>query len=179
MGIGTYYHMMALADVAARHSSGPSAPVPSPRRPRSPASAPRNGTGPPAVREPRRMLARRDTLGRAWAVRAGRAGWMGRTCDTRKEIAFSSHLGGAGRAHVEGEWLGLMFRAEGTPGIRPGRPRSAGRGRGRRTWVEPSPHHRNRTLKSMASCQVRSVSKTEDRENQAKSVRKPADQTAP
>ena len=36
---------------------------------------------------------------------------MGRTSDARKEIASPSHLGGAGRAHVEGEWLGRMFRA--------------------------------------------------------------------
>ena len=36
---------------------------------------------------------------------------MGRTSDARKEIAFPSHQGGAGRAHVEGESLGWMFRA--------------------------------------------------------------------
>ncbi len=47
----------------------------------------------------------------AWVVRAGRAGWMGRTSDARKEIAFPSHLGGAGRAHVEGEWLNVAFQA--------------------------------------------------------------------
>ena len=38
---------------------------------------------------------------------------MGRTSDARKEIMIASpgRLGGAGRAHVEGEWLGRMFRA--------------------------------------------------------------------
>jgi hypothetical protein len=36
---------------------------------------------------------------------------MGRTSDARKGIAFPSDQGGAGRAHVEGEWLGRMFRA--------------------------------------------------------------------
>ncbi len=34
---------------------------------------------------------------------------MGRTCDARKEAAFPGRMGGAGRAHAEGEWLGRMF----------------------------------------------------------------------
>ena len=104
MGIGTYYHMMAYA--AARHSSGLSA-FPSAAQP-----CVSQRDGPPAVREPRRGQARRDSFGRAWVMQVGRAGWMGRTSDARKEIAFPSHQGGAGRAHVEGEWLGRMFRAE-------------------------------------------------------------------
>ena len=39
------------------------------------------------VREPgpRRMQTRQGCFGRAWVVQAGRAGWMGRTCDARKE----------------------------------------------------------------------------------------------
>ena len=44
--------------------------------------------------------AKRYIDGRAWVVRAGWACWMGRTHDARKEIAFPTHLGGAGRAHV-------------------------------------------------------------------------------
>jgi hypothetical protein len=40
-------------------------------------------------------------------------------------MAFPSHLGGAGQAHVEGEWLGRMFRA------------------GRHAPGAPSLHHRN------------------------------------
>ncbi len=42
----------------------------------------------------------RARFGRAWVVRAGRAGWMGRASDARKEITCPSYQGGAGRAHV-------------------------------------------------------------------------------
>ena len=70
---------------------------------------------------------------------------MGRTCDARKEIAFPGHLGGAGRAHVEGEWLGRMFRAGRHAGYMHWSPlRGAGRGPGRHTRPgAPSLHHRN------------------------------------
>jgi hypothetical protein len=36
---------------------------------------------------------------------------MWRTCDARKKKAFPWSLGGARRAHVEGEWLGKMLWA--------------------------------------------------------------------
>ena len=121
-GIFVRSHMMA--DVTARHSSGLSA-VPSAAQP---CASPRDG--PPAVRELRRMQARRDSFGRAWVVRAGWAGWMGRTSDARKEIAFPSHQGGAGRAHVEGERLGRMFRAGRHAGYMPWSPEGRGPGSG-------------------------------------------------
>ena len=51
---------------------------------------------------------------------------MGRTSDARKGIAFPSHQGGAGRAHVEGEWLGRMFRAGRHGGYMPWSPEGRG-----------------------------------------------------
>ncbi len=55
---------------------------------------------------------------------------MGRTCDARKEIACPSHQGGAGPAHVEGEWLGRMFRAGRHGGYMPWSPEGRGPGSG-------------------------------------------------
>ena len=55
---------------------------------------------------------------------------MGRTCDARKEIAFPSHQGGAGRAHDEGEWLGRMFRAGRHARYMPWSPEGRGPGSG-------------------------------------------------
>jgi hypothetical protein len=55
---------------------------------------------------------------------------MGRTSDARKEIAFPSHLVGAGRAHVEGEWLGRMFRAGRHARYMPWSPEGRGPGSG-------------------------------------------------
>jgi hypothetical protein len=55
---------------------------------------------------------------------------MGRASDARKEIAFPSHLGGGGRAHVEGEWLGRMFRAGRHGGYMPWSPEGRGPGSG-------------------------------------------------
>ena len=98
-------HMDADATARHRDSSGLSA-VPSAAQP-----CVSKRDGPPAVREPRRGQAPKDIDGRAWVVRADWAGWMGRTSDARKGIAFPSHQAGAGPAHVEGEWLGRMFRA--------------------------------------------------------------------
>ena len=72
----------------------------------------------------------RARFGRAWVVRAGRAGWMGRASDARKEIACPSHLGGAGRAHVEGESLGRMFRAGRHARYMPWSPEGRGPGSG-------------------------------------------------
>ena len=64
---------------------------------------------------------------------------MGRTCDARKEIAFPSHLGGAGRAHVEGEWLGRMFRAGRRATYMPWSPEERGPVRGATLGREPPP----------------------------------------
>ena len=58
------------ADVTARHSSGLSA-VPSAAQP-----CVSKRDGPPAVREPRRMQARRDIDERAWMGRASRLGQL-------------------------------------------------------------------------------------------------------
>jgi hypothetical protein len=87
----------------------------------------------------------RARFGRAWIVRAGWAGWMGRTCDARKEIACPSHLGGAGRAHVEGESLGRMFRAGRHARYVPWSPEERGPGSGapHLAWG-PLLGHRNR-----------------------------------
>ena len=69
---------------------------------------------------------------------------MGRTCDARKEIACPSHLGGAGRAHVEGESLGRMFRAGRHARYVPWSPEERGPGSGapHLAWG-PSLRHRN------------------------------------
>ncbi len=122
----TYYNM--TADAAARHtgSSGLSAVPcahPSAAQPCASQRA-RPGRGLlSAAREPRRMQTRprllvilTRTLAVAWAVCERWAGWMGRTCDARKEmpVACPGRQVGAGRAHdVEGKWLGRtrMFRA--------------------------------------------------------------------
>ena len=102
------------------------------RRPRSPASRNRTGHLPFANRAGCKRA--RARFGRAWVVRAGRAGRMGLTCDARKEIAFPSHQGGAGRAHVEGEWLGRMFRAGRHAGYMPWSSEERGPSPGRHTW---------------------------------------------
>jgi hypothetical protein len=89
----------------------PHAPVPSYRRscrPRSPAS--RNGTGQLSF-APRRQKAPKDIHERTWAVCAGWAGLMGRTRDVQCANTLPGRLGGAGRAHVEGGWLGRIFWA--------------------------------------------------------------------
>ena len=126
------------ADVTASHSSGLSA-VPSATQP-----CVSKRDGPPAVREPRRMQTRRDSFGRAWILKVGRSGWMGQTCDARKEIAFFSHQGGARRAHVEGEWLGRMFRAGRHARYVPWSPEVRGPGSGAPHLAgAPSLRHRN------------------------------------
>ncbi len=78
----------------------------------------------------RQMQARRDIDERAWVVRTDWAGWMGRTCDVRRVDTIPSHQGGAGRAHVEGEWLGRMFRAGRHAGYMPWSPEGRGPGSG-------------------------------------------------
>jgi hypothetical protein len=55
---------------------------------------------------------------------------MGRTSDARKEIACPSYHGGAGRAHVEGEWLGRMLRAGRHARYMPWSPEGRGPGSG-------------------------------------------------
>jgi hypothetical protein len=72
---------------------------------------------------------------------------MGRASDARKEIAFPGRLGGAGRAHVEGEWLGRMFRAGRHARYVPWSPEGRGgagvRGATLSRLAAPSPHHLN------------------------------------
>ena len=64
---------------------------------------------------------------------------MGQTCDARKEIAFPSYQGGAGRAHVEGERLGRMFRAGRHVGYMPWSPEGRGPGSGAPHYGSPLP----------------------------------------
>ena len=101
-------------------------------------------------RTPARADSPRPRAGNSVAATARRAGWTGRACDVRWGNASPGRLGGAGRAHVTvggsgwagcfgpvrselgkvyagaGGWAG--FGREGTPDMRPDRPRGRGPG---------------------------------------------------
>ena len=103
--MGVVAHSHVDKDFAARHSPGLSA-VPSAVQP-----CVSKRDGPVAVREPRRMQARPNLI---WTRSSwSRLGQLDVANLRRSQIkkAFPWSLGGARRAHVEGEWLGKMLWA--------------------------------------------------------------------